>query len=87
MTYTIEIEDRGIVMHKITLSDTQSDTQIAQKKCKKYGITSDHIKNIIALNRQIVSYFRGLIDVDLWCQRGDLNSRPPAYEGLKINLV
>lgn len=44
MTYTIEIKDIGIVIHKITLSDTQSDTQIAQKKCKKYGITSDHIK-------------------------------------------
>ena len=22
-----------------------------------------------------------------WCHGGDLNSRPPAYEGLKINLV
>ena len=29
MTYTIEIKDIGIVIHKITLSDTQSDTQIA----------------------------------------------------------
>ena len=29
MTYTIEIKDRGIVIDKITLSDTQSDTQIA----------------------------------------------------------